>query len=73
MNFLQNKLRSRLGLDVIDKLLFIYINSRSLRAYRGEKEWERKDFKELFHELLLNMEDDIVQLEELVLIDNIKE
>ena len=50
--------------EVIDKLLFIYINSWSLWAYQGEKAWEEKDFKELFYDMLLNIEDDIVQVEE---------
>jgi hypothetical protein len=50
----------------MDKLLFIYINSRSLRAHRREDEWEKKDFKERFYELLLNMEDDIVESEEVI-------
>lgn len=69
MNFLQNKLRSRLKEAVMDKLLFIYINSRSLQVYKGEKEWQKKDFKELFHDLLLNMEDDIVQSEGVINFD----
>jgi len=45
----------------MNKLLFVYINSRSICAYRGEKEWEKKYFQEQFHNMLLNMEDDIIQ------------
>jgi hypothetical protein len=45
----------------MDKLLFIYINSRTLRQASGEKDWDAKLFNELDQELLLNIEDDIVQ------------
>ena len=48
----------------MNKLLFVYINSRSIRAYRGEKEQEKKYFQEQFHNMLLNMEDDIIQPDE---------
>jgi hypothetical protein len=55
-----------MDLETIDKLLFIYINSRSLRAHRGEQEWEKKDFKTLFHDLLLNIEDNIIESDQVI-------
>ena len=30
------------------------------------KEWEKMDFKTLFHDLLLNMEDDIVESDQII-------
>ena len=61
MNFLQKKLRPRLKEEVIDKLLFIYINSRSLQASRREDKWNTKAFQIQFYDLLLNIEDDMIQ------------
>jgi hypothetical protein len=46
--------------ETIDMLLFIYINSRSLRKARREDDWATKNFRERFHKLLLNIEDDFV-------------
>jgi len=71
MNFLHTKLRNRMTIETSDKLLFIYINSRSLRKAgspldkyqkKGQKELSKAIAKEL-NDQLLNWEDDIVTLE----------
>jgi hypothetical protein len=62
MNFLYSKLRNRLSLALTDKLLFIYINSRSLRKASGTQEaYKKKVSKEQETELLLNWEDDMME------------
>jgi hypothetical protein len=71
MNFLHTKLRNRMTIETSDKLLFIYINSRSLRKAgspldkyqkKGQKELSKAIAKEL-NDQLLNWEDDMVTLE----------
>jgi hypothetical protein len=60
MNLLQNKLRSRLDMEVMDKLCFIYINSRSLQRARGQlKGTKQKDYEEFVNDILLNLEDEV--------------
>ena len=48
----------------MDILVFIYMNSRTLRQARGEQDWETKQWKELKEEILLNIEDEMVQAED---------
>jgi hypothetical protein len=72
MNFLYIKLRNRITIKTSNKLLFIYINSRSLRKAgspldkyqkkKGQKELNKVITQELDNQLL-NWEDDIVVLE----------
>ena len=52
MGFLQTKQRSRLTLDKIDKLCFIYINTRSLKAAKTQAKKINVDInKEIVEEL----------------------
>ena len=72
MNFLHTKLRNRMSIETSDMLLFVYINSRSLRhagnpldKYKKKKNQKQLD-KEVELELndqLLNWEDDIMTVE----------
>ena len=49
-------------LERTDKLLFIYINSRSIRKASGTQEaYEKKVSKEQEAEMLLNWEDDMME------------
>ena len=67
MGFLQSKQRSRLLIDKMDKLCFIYINTRSLNAAKTQGQKIKVDInKEIAEELanedlLLNQEDDQVR------------
>ena len=67
MNFLQNKLRSRMTIETMDMLSFVYMNSRSLRKAanrtRGQQEELSANQSEALMDELLNMEDDLVQFE----------
>ena len=63
MNFLQSKLRNRMSIETMDKLCFIYINCRSIRAAMKETDEEAKLLEELMADLLLNQEDDLVEIE----------
>ena len=38
MNFLHTKLRARMTVERIDMLVFIYMNTRALRAYSKQKD-----------------------------------
>jgi hypothetical protein len=40
MNLLHSKSRNSLKIGTVDKLCFIYINSRSLRSDKGTEEWD---------------------------------
>ncbi len=62
MNFLQSKIRNRLGIEVMDKLCFIYINTRSLRA-AAQTEDEKAIVEADIEDELLNLEDEIIQQE----------
>ena len=59
MNLIQSKLRSRLDIEVMDRLIFVYINTRSLRRVVGkqQKEWGGEVNIE---DILLNMEEDLL-------------
>jgi len=62
MNFLHSKLRNRMTLERTNKLLFIYINLRSIRKASGTQEaYEKKVSKEQEAEMLLNWEDDMME------------
>lgn len=47
--------------ETMDKLVFIYMNMRTLRRARGDKDWEALEWEKLKGEMLLNMEDDMVE------------
>jgi hypothetical protein len=69
MNFLYTKLQNQMTIETSNKLLFIYINSRSLwkagspldkyQKKKGQKELNKAITQELDNQLL-NWEDDIV-------------
>lgn len=46
-------------METIDKLCFIYINTRALKNATGEKEWTKLEWQELMEDILLSIEDDI--------------
>jgi hypothetical protein len=60
MNFIHNKLCNRMSVETMDRLYFIYINMRTLRHARGDKDWEIEEWEKLKDDILLNMEDEIV-------------
>jgi hypothetical protein len=60
MNFIHNKLCNRMSVETMDRLCFIYINMRTLRHARGDKDWEIEEWEKLKDDILLNMEDEIV-------------
>ena len=61
MNLLHSKLRNRIPVAVMDKLCFIYINSRSLRRERGLVQSDTWDGAiDEVEALLLNIEDDMM-------------
>ena len=49
--------------ETIDMLVFIYMNIKALRQASGAKDWDKEIWKELFEDILLNIEDDIVKTE----------
>jgi hypothetical protein len=61
MNFLQSKIRNRLSTEKIDKLCFIYINSRLIRALLKQTDEEAQLLDKIMKDILLNQEDDLVK------------
>jgi hypothetical protein len=61
MNFLQSKIRNRLSTEKIDKLCFIYINSRLIRALLKQTDEEAQLLDKIIKDILLNQEDDLVK------------
>jgi hypothetical protein len=49
-----------MSVETMDRLYFIYINMRTLRHARGDKDWEIEEWEKLKDDILLNMEDEIV-------------
>jgi len=49
-----------MSVETMDRLCFIYINMRTLRHARGDKDWETEEWEKLKDDILLNMEDEIV-------------
>ena len=60
MTFIHNKLRNRMSTETMDKLVFIYMNMRTLRHMRGEKDWDSEQWEEIKEDILLNIEDEMV-------------
>jgi len=50
-----------MSIETMNKLCFIYINSRSIRAALKQTDEEAKLLKDLMADLLLNQEDDLVK------------
>lgn len=46
--------------ETMDKLVFIYMNMRTLRHMRGEKDWDSEQWEEIKEDILLNIEDEMV-------------
>ena len=46
--------------ETIDKLVFLYMNSRSLRRASNDKDWS-EIWADLEGDILLNIEDDLVE------------
>ncbi|KAN0111136.1 hypothetical protein V8E51_007523 [Hyaloscypha variabilis] len=53
-------LRNRMSVETMDRLCFIYMNMRTLRHARGDKDWETEEWEKLKDDILLNIEDEIV-------------
>jgi hypothetical protein len=64
MNFLHNKLQNRMAIETMDILVFIYMNTRSLRQASEKKDWDKQVWKGLFEDILLIIEDDLVAQED---------
>jgi hypothetical protein len=60
MNFLQTKLRSRMTVENMDMLVFIYMNTRSLRHMEAGQREVDQIWDDEQEEVLLNMEDEMV-------------
>jgi hypothetical protein len=54
-------MRNRLSVEKMNKLCFIYINSRSIRAALKQTDTDAVLLKEIMVDLLLNQEDDLVR------------
>ena len=63
MNFLYNKFKNRIKVETWDMPVFIYINMRTLRHIRGQEDWESKQWKEHFKDILLTIKDNIVRVD----------
>lgn len=56
-------MRNRLSIETMDKLCFIYINSRSIRSALKQTDEKAQLLDEIMEDILLNQEDDLVAVD----------